>query len=194
MQALEVGAQLATPHVEAKTTLFHHHGRNMIDWVMDTSLGDAAVWQSVNHTRINTTGLEISLTTQFSPLTAHLSYTYLSQDKHLSDGLVSQYALEYLRHKLVATIQAPLWRNLSGRLGLRWQDRKGTYTTFSGDLCPYRPYALMDARLSWTQSRITLYAEASNLLNNRSYVDFGNVPQPGRWLVVGFSWRYVNLP
>ena len=73
MQALEVGAQLATPHVEAKTTLFHHHGRNMIDWVMDTSLGDAAVWQSVNHTRINTTGLEISLSTQFSPLTAHLS-------------------------------------------------------------------------------------------------------------------------
>ena len=41
---------------------------------------------------------------------------------------------------------------------------------------------------------ILLLTITSNLLNNRSYVDFGNVPQPGRWLVVGFSWRYVNLP
>ena len=203
MQAIEIGTQLATPHVEAKTTLFYHHGRNMIDWVMDTSVGDAAVWQSVNHTRINTTGLEVSLNAQFpipklsncksSNCQIAISYTYLSQDKHLSEGLVSQYALEYLRHKLVATIQAPLWRNLSGRLGVRWQDRVGTYTTFSGDLHPYRPYALMDARLSWSLPRFTLYAETNNLLNNRSYVDFGNVPQPGRWVVAGVTWRMGKM-
>lgn len=102
---------------------------------------------------------------------------------------MSQYALEYLRHKLVATVQAPLWCNLSGRLGVRWQDRVGTYTTFEGDVREYSPYALMDARLAWTQSRFTLYAEASNLLNNRSYVDFGNVPQPGRWIVIGTTWN-----
>ena len=107
---------------------------------------------------------------------------------------MSQYALEYLRHKLVATVQATLWRNLSGRLGVRWQDRVGTYTTFAGDLCPYRPYALMDARLAWTQSRFTVYAEANNLLDNRTYVDFGNVPQPGRWIVAGVTWRLSRAP
>ena len=198
MQALEVGAQLVSPHVQAKATFFHHHGRNMIDWVMDTKLGDDAVWQSVNHTRINTTGLETALTLSL-PTSApsapqlHLSYTYLSQDKRLEDGLVSQYAMEYLRHKLVATVQAPLWRHLSGRLGVRWQDRVGTYTTFEGELCHYRPYALMDARLAWTQSRFSVYAEASNLLNNRSYTDFGNVPQPGRWIVAGVTWRFGKL-
>ena len=188
MQAIEIGAQFASPHVEAKTTLFYHHGRNMIDWVMDTSQGDAAVWQSVNHTRLNTSGIETTVEVKL-PVLLRLSYTYLNQDKKLETGLVSQYALEYLRHKLVAILQAPLWRNLSGRLGVRWQDRVGTYTTFSGELHPYRPYALMDARLAWSQTRFSVYAEANNLLNNRTYVDFGNVPQPGRWIVAGVTWR-----
>ncbi|MBO7140281.1 MAG: TonB-dependent receptor [Prevotella sp.] len=192
MQAIEIGAQFATPHVEAKTTLFYHHGRNMIDWVMDTSQGDAAVWQSVNHTRLNTSGIETTVEVKL-PVLLRLSYTYLNQDKKLETGLVSQYALEYLRHKLVAILQAPLWRNLSGRLGVRWQDRVGTYTTFSGELCPYRPYALMDARLAWSQPRFTLYAEANNLLNNRSYTDFGNVPQPGRWVVAGVTWHLGKM-
>ena len=208
MQAIELGAQLSTSCLQAKTTLFHHHGRNMIDWVMDTSKGDAAVWQSVNHTSINTTGVETSLNVQFpitnaqrstlnaqrSTLNAHLSYTYLTQDKPLEAGFVSQYAMEHLRHKLVATIQAPLWRNLSGRVGVRWQDRVGTYTTFEGDVREYRPYALMDARLAWTERRFTLYAQANNLLNNRSYVDFGNVSQPGRWVVGGVTWHLGRVP
>ena len=197
MQAFEVGAQLTAPRMQAKGTVFHHRGRNMIDWVMDTTLGDAAVWQSVNHTHINTTGMEASLNAQVplstshpSPLAFHLSYTYLSQDKSLEEGFVSQYALEYLRHKLVATVQMPLWRNLSGRVGVRWQDRVGTYTTFEGDVRDYRPYALMDARLAWTARRYTLYAEVNNLLDNRSYVDYGNVPQPGAWVVAGATWRF----
>ncbi len=189
MQAVEVGVQLATTHLQAKTTFFHHHGSNMIDWVMDTTMGDAAVWQSVNHTHINSVGLETALTVRLPSPLINISYTYISQDKSLEAGYVSQYAMEYLRHKLVATIQMPLWQKLSGRLGVRWQDRVGKYTDFNGDLLDYRPYALMDARLSWDDSRFAVFAEANNLLDNRSYVDFGNVPQPGRWVVLGLSWH-----
>ena len=212
MQAIEAGGELTVPSLlggkaglQAKATLFHHHGRNMIDWVMDTSLGDAAAWQSVNHTSINTTGFEaalglrlLSLSAAFLPASAsprlHLSYTYLTQDKVLEPGLVSQYAMEYLRHKLVATLHLPLWRRLEAHVGLRWQDRVGTYTTFEGTVEDYRPYALMDARLSWTSQRSTVYAEVNNLLDNRSYVDFGNVKQPGAWFVIGVRHRltFVN--
>ena len=203
MQAVEIGAQLSSPCVQAKATLFHHHGRNMIDWIMDTREGDAAVWQSVNHTRLNANGLEVSTlftiplrhtgdpSSAARPLSFSLSYNYMYQDKVAEEGIVSQYALEYLRHKFVAILQVPLWQKLDARFGFRWQDREGSYTTFDGQVKPYRPFALTDARLQWRGHRCIVYAEVNNLLNNRSYVDYGNVPQPGTWFVVGTSLKLL---
>ncbi len=208
MQALELGAQYGCPTLQAKISTYYHHGRDMIDWIMDTTQGDQAVWQSVNHTKINTYGLEASTTVNLHailspsashrpPLTLHLSYSYINQDKEAQPGIVSQYALEYLRHKLVARLHATLWRNLHLTLNYRWQDRVGTYTNFSGQVSDYRPFALLDAQLQWTahsllprfhnvsSPQLTLYAKANNVLNNRSYVDFGNVPQPGTWIIFG---------
>ena len=198
MSAWEAGAQLISPTLRAKATVWHHQGRNMIDWIMDTRQGDAAVWQSVNHTRINATGIEASadiilqqLFPFFQPSSLlRLSYSYINQDKDLEEGLVSQYALEYLRHKLVAALHTQLWRHLSLTLSYRWQDRMGKYTTFTGDVCDYKPFALVDARLQWQTPRYTLYAEANNLFDNRHYVDFGNVPQPGIWFIAGLKYSF----
>lgn len=201
MQALEAGAQLSSPTLMAKATVWHHQGRNIIDWMMDTHQGDVAEWQSVNHTRINATGFEMSANINLQQLfssslstssdfpSIRLSYSYISQDKDLEEGFVSQYALEYLRHKLVATLHTPLWRHLSMTLNTRWQDREGQYTTFNGDVCDYRPFALADARLQWQTPLCTLYAEVNNLFDNRHYVDYGNVPQPGIWFVGGVKYR-----
>ena len=197
MHALEAGARYVSPTLQAKLTLWHHHGRNMIDWIMDTRLGDEAKWQSVNHTRINATGVEAAMGLDLKQLlalptrhtTLDLSYSYITQDKDLEEGLVSQYALEYLRHKLVARLSTSLWRALSLGLNLRWQDRTGQYTTFGGDVLDYRPFALVDARLEWARPSYALYAEVNNVLDNRSYVDYGNVPQPGAWFVVGGRLR-----
>jgi len=198
MQAVEVGAQYASPLLQTKVTAYYHHGKNMIDWIMDTNIQDWNVWQSVNHTRLNAYGIEASVTADLSQLrqqpsalpTLHLSYSYITQDKDLEPGIVSQYALEYLRHKLVASAQSNLWRQLSLRVDLRWQDRVGAYTTFDGDIRDYRPYALMDARLQWKAPRYTVYAEVNNLLDNRSYVDFGNVAQPGAWFTIGARYTF----
>ncbi len=201
MRALEAGAQLTSINLKAKATVWHHHGRNMIDWIMDTRLGDDAVWQSVNHTRINATGFEVSadmslqqlLSNVFSPSSdvpsIHLSYSYITQSKDLEQGIVSQYALEYLRHKLVASLHTPLWRRLSLTVSSRYHDREGQYTSFNGDVCDYRPFTLVDARLQWKAASHTLYAEVNNLFDNRHYVDYGNVPQPGIWFVCGVKYR-----
>ena len=190
MQALETGVQYAGRGVEAKATLWHHHGRNMIDWIMDTTQGDDAEWQSVNHTKINATGVEANVGFDFQqlvslPATLRLSYSYLTQDKDLEPGIVSQYALEYLKHKLVASLNTRLYKSLSLGLNMRWQDRTGQYTTFSGEVLDYRPYALVDARLEWKQPRYRIYAELNNVFDNQKYVDYGNVPQPGAWFVAG---------
>ena len=187
MQAVELGSQIHTPVVSAKVSAYYHHGKNMIDWIMDTTQGEQAQWQSVNHTQVNAYGLEAALQVPVKIGQFDLSYSYIYQDKANEPGIVSQYALEYLRHKLVAGLQTKEWRGISMRLNCRWQDRVGAYTSFDGTLCDYRPYALVDARIQKQTQRYMVYVEANNLFDNRSYVDFGNVQQPGLWVVTGLK-------
>ena len=184
MRALELGTTLNYKRSTVNCVIWHHHGRNMIDWIMDTSLGDEAVWQSVNHTRINSLGFEADLQFKVQSSKFKVSYSYIHQDKEHEPGIVSQYALEYLRHKLVANAQCQLLQNLSLNLNFRWQDRVGSYTDFDSQTHDYEPYALTDARLTWQQQRYKLYLEANNLFDTR-YHDFGLVEQPGRWLIAG---------
>lgn len=199
MQAFELGLKYLTTGVRGVVSLYRHHGTNMIDWIMDVNGGEEAGWQSVNHTIINTWGLETSLLFDFQELisadfpvrTIHIGYSYIDQDKDLPDNLQSKYALEYLRHKIVAQANLHLWRNLNLYLSCRWQDRVGNYQLFAGGedtgkLVDYAPYTLVDARLSWDATRYKVYAEVNNLLN-KTYYDHGNIPQPGIWVKAGIS-------
>ena len=186
MQALEIGGTVHYSLFTIHSTLWHHHGSNMIDWIMDTSKGEEAEWQSVNHTTINSIGFETGaqlsiLNSQFS-----ITYAYIHQDKKQEVHIVSQYALEYLRHKLIAKTQVELTKRLTLGVNLRWQDRVGTYTDFEGQQHDYEPYILVDTRLTWTQANWKAYIEANNLFDTH-YRDYGLVTQPGRWLIAGFS-------
>lgn len=172
--------------VNVQCTLWYHHGSNMIDWIMDTSKGDEAAWQSVNHTFINSIGLEASLHLRYSIFDAQCSYSYIHQDKQQEENIVSQYALEYLRHKLTAKVQTQVTKRLSLGLYFRWQDRMGSYTDFEGQKHDYEPYAVVDSRLTWTEAKWLAYIEANNLFDT-DYRDYGLVAQPGRWLTAGFS-------
>ncbi len=205
MRAVEVGANAVWSKFNVQCTLWHHHGRNMIDWVMDTRKGDAAVWQSVNHTRLNSYGVEVSarMTLQHpSPRSAEgrllpegrknthlsISYSYITQDKELEEGLVSQYAMEYLRHKLVVNAHlAPFTSHLLIDLNLRWQDRVGQYTDFQNTVHDYAPFCLVDGRITWQMPACQYYLEVNNLFNTK-YVDYGHVPQPGTWLTAGIRY------
>ena len=189
MQALEIGFNTHYSIFNLQCTLWHHHGTNMIDWIMDTSKGEEAVWQSVNHTEINSIGVELSSEARFQKASARLSYSYINQDKKQEESIVSQYALEYLRHKLVGNLRLQLTRRLDLGLTARWQDRVGSYTDFDGHVQDYRPYFLTDARLTWKQDHWKAYIEANNLFDT-NYHDYGLVEQPGRWLIAGFN---INL-
>ena len=191
MRALEAGLTYHSSLFTYHFTLWKHNGRNMIDWIMDTSQGQDAVWQSVNHTKINSLGFETSASIEIPLFTHHyslftVSYSYIHQDKEQDANIVSQYALEYLRHKLVANTRLQFSKMLSLSLNFRWQDRVGSYTDFDGTVCDYEPYALLDTRLTWQQPRWKVYLEANNLFDTR-YHDYGLVTQPGRWLIAGIS-------
>ena len=193
MQALEVGFNFHSSIFNVQSsmfnlqcTLWHHHGKNMIDWIMDTSKGEEAVWESVNHTEINSTGFEASASFNVPYSIFNISYSYITQDKKQEPGIVSQYALEYLRHKLVGNLLIPLSRQLDLGVTCRWQDRVGSYTDFDGGVHDYQPYFLTDTRLTWKRRTWKAYLEANNLFDV-SYHDYGLVEQPGRWLIAGFS-------
>ncbi|MBQ9215538.1 MAG: TonB-dependent receptor [Prevotella sp.] len=186
MRALEAGLTFHSSLFTFNSVVWHHHGRNMIDWIMDTSKGDEAVWESVNHAKINSTGFEISAKVNVQWSMFDVSYSYIHQDKKQEEGIVSQYALEYLRHKLVGNLRVPLSKNLSLGITARWQDRVGSYTDFNGDVQDYKPYFLTDARLTWQQPSWKVYIEANNLWDT-TYHDYGLVEQPGRWIIGGIS-------
>jgi iron complex outermembrane receptor protein len=198
MQAVEGGVKYSSRWLTVQTSIFHHHARNMIDWVMDTRDADP-VWQSVNHTKINTLGEEIILTSNLSTLNSHLSpfnfqlsYCHLHQSKDEQPFLQSQYSLEYLRHKMTAQVQMHLWEAFDLTLNYRWQDRMGSYTTVDGEVRAYHPYSVVDARLSWDQAGYAIYLEGNNLTNHR-YVDYGNVVQPGCWITAGIKLKVSDF-
>ena len=186
MQALEVGGTIHYSLFTIHSTFWFHHGSNMIDWIMDTSKGDEAEWQSVNHTTINSIGLEAGAQLSIVNYQISINYSYIHQDKQQEANLVSQYALEYLRHKLVAMAQWQLTKRLLLGVNLRWQDRVGAYTDFDGQVHDYEPYTLVDTKLMWTQTKWKAYVETNNLFDT-SYRDYGMVTQPGRWITTGFS-------
>ena len=202
LRAVEGGVGYSSQTITAKANIFYHHARNMIDWVMDTREAEP-VWQSMNHTKVNTLGEELSFSLAVSnwqlavssePIAnsqkpkaiIQLSYCHLHQQKQETNYLQSQYSLEYLRHKVTAKIGMLLTKRLNLTVSYRWQDRVGEYTTTEGQIESYHPYSVVDARLGWNAEHYTLYVEGNNLTNHR-YVDYGNVPQPGAWMMTGLT-------
>lgn len=197
MQAYEVGVKYLSEGVRGNVSVYHHHGKYMIDWIRDTRKGDDAVWESVNHTKVNSIGVEANLYFDFLSLLptqrfmryVSLAYSYIDQDKDLENYLQSQYALEYLKHKFTAQVVFNLFSHLYLNLSYRYQERMGNYQLLSGEVKPYGSYSLFDARLSWNADKYKLYVESNNLFN-KTYYDYGNVPQPGRWIMAGASYSF----
>ena len=65
----------------------------------------------------------------------------------------------------------------------------GSYKDTSGTLHRYGSYGILDAKLTWNAPTWNVYIEGNNLLN-RSYVDIGNVKQPGCWIMAGAKFDF----
>lgn len=200
-QAFSVGGKYRRPGLNMEVTGFCHKGKNMIDWVMYKA---DDVYHSANF-KLDNYGVETNAALMFREWFGEtflldrlsLGYTYIYQKRHdVVEIYKSNYALEYLRHKLVATLDHRIWRQLTATWAFRWQDRMGSYIKYAsvndvGTLVDYEPYALLDLRLQWTAPRYRIYLEGNNLTNH-TYYDLGNIPQPGFCFKVGASIR-LNL-
>lgn len=199
LAAVEIGIVHGAPGIRTQVNAFFNHYRNLIDWIIN----EKAVSQELTTTnfgQINAVGLQADVRLDLSRRlpsqrflkSLNMAYTYLNQDQKRYEGITSQYVLEYLRHKFVANLQTQVWRALGLNFNYRFQKRNGQYaidfdeTTRKNILNRYSPYSVLDAKLTWTAPRYTLYLEANNLTGHR-YADFGRLKQPGRWIMAGMS-------
>ena len=188
----ELGITWQNERFLAKTTGYYRWGRNIIDWVL---FPDDDHWQSQNLTKINAAGCEIQ-----AAYSDHnwihllsLSYSFCNLDKSMelqqsfATPPLSKYALDYLRHKLVAQIDHRIWRGLGAAWTLTWQQREGEYNDRNGDRQTYKPILLFDGKIYYEMEgkhethKFRLSLEATNIIGVK-YYDYGGILQPGRWI------------
>ncbi|MCI1247038.1 MAG: TonB-dependent receptor [Prevotella sp.] len=200
LSAFETGIKYSAQGISGKASIYHNHYKNLIDWIYDGTKDEngSPLWKSVNYGKINALGIETSLNFDFFQLipSQHFlkdflfSYSFINQSKHEASNIQSLTALEYLKNKVVTHLGLNLWRQLDLDLQYRFQHRIGTYVDANGSTHPYSSYGILDGKLSWDNTNWKAYIEANNILD-KDYVEVGNVPQPGFWLIAGFS---IHLP
>jgi vitamin B12 transporter len=194
---IEGGLKFNKAGIIAHAAVFKRYGKNMIDWV---KLENQDPWQATNITEINVSGIETSISLNFEELTTGSSflksvtfdYSFLKADKS-SDEFMSRYVLDILKHKADLLIYHQIWRNLGASWAFSYQDREGGYIKYVNTVpetseTPYKPFFVMDLQLNYKLRKWIVFAEATNLLNTE-FVDFGNVPQAGRWIRMGVKFN-----
>lgn len=201
VSAFNLNARYRNYAFEAQVNGYYTHGTDMIDWVM---YNDTDIYHSANF-ELDNMGFEVSTGVYFRQIFGEncplnkfsAAYAFIHQNR--SDDVPvfkSNYALEYLRNKVVLTLDGRIVSHLSASVTYRFCDRMGGYIKYekdpdnpgknrsTGELVSYDPYGIVDLRLSWDDKHYTIYAEASNLFD-KHYYDLGNIEQPGIWIKAG---------
>jgi iron complex outermembrane receptor protein len=178
-----------------ETAVWYRRTRDVIDWEQRPDPDPAlnGHWWSTQLNRLGTVGGEVSIRrTSASGLPGMmLSYGFLHSDMSVATGYISKYALDYMRHKLSAVMSIAFGREVVLILTGSYYDRVGSYIAADNTRQGYRPYFLLDGRLSWEPLRgslrgLELYVDGTNLTGTR-YFDFGGLPMPGTWLSAGIA-------
>lgn len=190
LNALEAGLKFSVGGLKINAAVFAHRGYDMIDWIMDTSAGEDAPWTSMNHTMIGTIGQEGSVLLNLSEMlhrpdffVQNISFAalHMEQSKDLEEHLRSLYSMEYIRSKLNSQVDFALPLGITANVAYTYVDR-----ATESELI--KPYHLLDAKISYIlRERVAFYIRANNILN-RPYYDFGDIPQPGLWIIGGISF------
>ncbi len=194
VSSTKIGAEWRNSWAEASLQGYFNRGADMIDWVMYSA---EDIYHSANF-KLDNCGFSVNAAADFRSLLnanfpigrVSLAYAYIHQNKKDGKGVYrSNYAMEYLRHKFVATLDHKIVSRLTASWSLRWQKREGTYISYSGGqnagtLKEYPSYALLNLKLSWRQPHYEIFATADNL-TARKYRDFGSIVQPRCWAMAG---------
>lgn len=194
--SLELGIKYVHPALSASANGFYMKGVNLIDWVKHHP---DSLWESRNLTDLDKSGFETDFTLdiakifpEMSGVRLRLGYMFMRQTKEAS-GLISNYVMDYLKHKFTAGLSHPVYKNLSADWQFRLQDRDGSYTKYengqtTGAETSYKPFSILDVKFNWKIDKANLFLNINNLFDTY-YFDLGNVPQPGIWITGGVQYK-----
>ena len=184
----EIGGSYGRGPWQGTLSVFYRYGTDVIDWV---KLPEETQWQSLNMTDLHAAGGQLSF--GYTPQEAlggflrsvRVSYAYTYMDKE-SGAYLSKYALDYLRHHAVLTIDHTIWRGLGACWQLSVRDRNGSFQNREGDVEAYRAVLLLDGKVyydyAWNAHQsLRLALECTNM-TNQSYYDIGGILQPSHWV------------
>jgi len=196
--SLRLGVLHRTKGLQAQVSAFYDFGTDMIDWVMYSAEDK---YHSANF-RLDNRGFDVNadiMPREWNPSyyinKVHVGYAYINQARYDDITIYkSNYAMEYLRHKVTASVDHRIFSALSASWAFRWQERMGSYIIYennksTGVAKPYSPYALFDLKLMWQKPRYEIALSLNNLTNRR-YYDLGNVEQPGFWLMASAKVKW----
>jgi iron complex outermembrane receptor protein len=177
------------PQIKFSTSVFERDQANLIDYV-EFSSSDIA-FHATNFTSAVTRGVEASLqwrdglsadresANDFTLQSLLVSYTYL--DSRIDRGNVysSLYSFTHPRHQFNAVVTGTLLLSIHGTISATHKIKlDGTH------------YTLVEAKINKSFSRINVFIQGTNLLN-QSYVEIVGVPLPGRWLWAGVELKVL---
>lgn len=187
----EVGARFSEKYLSAQAAVFVRRTDDLIDWIRKSG---ETVTRASNITEATYYGVDATVSLRARAWLGdelpfelvRVNYSYVNCDT-ASNRFESNYALDFLSHNLTVNLQQSLGKQFSVNWVVRFQDRRGGYlkpdeTQETG----YPAIVMLDARLLYRTRRVETFVDFSNLFNAQ-YVDFGNVPQPGRWMRAGIA-------
>lgn len=172
---LEIGGKITSSKFKADGAVYYRQGKNVIDWIKRPSEDK---WLCKNLTAVDALGADINLHYTFQKTfisSITLSGSYLTLNKK-ADDYDSEYALDYLKNKIVLGLNHRIYKNITASWNVAWYNRAGTYT-INESLKSYQPYTLINTRIIWDYKSVEMYLNLNNLLNKK-YVEFGGLVQP----------------
>ncbi len=191
----QFGIKHRAKYFSLSSKIFISKANNSIDWVRKN---DTLKWQPINIADVFTKGFNIGMS--FYPVDyLHwiniLSIDFAYNDKVSSSGqYLSHYVMDYIKYKVVLSLNHKIAKGFTLGYVLNYQDRIGQYLDYNSVTKmsiseDYEPFTLLDVKLNWNYKSWKLYLSASNIFDIK-YQDYGNVQQPGRWFTFGVSRKF----
>jgi iron complex outermembrane receptor protein len=184
-QSFELGWKYRNKNLQLEVVYFNRYSENLIDWSRSPSseTPNPNRWEPNNISEVTFHGIETGLIYAFNTGSTlrelSFSYNFINADLIQQEGVESRYALNSLRHQVIAGLQGEFLSSGEWTLKGRYLERMDA-----------DPYFLLDARVDYNRMKILgFFAEASNITNTE-YVEAGFVQMPKRWFRAGIS---VNL-
>lgn len=184
-QTFEMGTKINKLAWSLNADVYYRFGKNVIDWVKLTST--QTKYESMNLSSVNALGADFTTEYRFQHCFIKkmaIAYSYLTLDK-VAVGYDSKYALDYLKNKVVLTMNHDIVGKLSASWAVAYFDRAGTYDANTNPaagspaiITNYKPYTTLDCRLLWNDKYFDVFGDVNNILNT-TYADYGGLVQPG---------------